>query len=247
MMDWQFLNETFVSLVAAIPLTIELAVTSICLGAILALLLALARLSGVAALDWFARLYVFIFRGTPLLVQIFLIYYGLGQFPAVRHSVFWPFLRDPYWCAVLALTLNTAAYASEIIRGGLLSVPHGQVEAARACGMHRFLLFRRIVLPLAIRQALPGYGNEMISMVKATSLASIITLMEVTGVAAKIISETYRAIEVFVVSGAIYLALNFLLTRLIQFAEYRLSPHLRAPVPVSRESSTIATPAGEHR
>ncbi|ARO30437.1 octopine ABC transporter permease protein OccM 1 [Rhizobium sp. NXC14] len=246
-MDWQFLNETFVSLVAAIPLTIELSVTSICLGAILALLLALARLSGVAALDWFARLYVFIFRGTPLLVQIFLIYYGLGQFPAVRHSVFWPFLRDPYWCAVLALTLNTAAYASEIIRGGLLSVPHGQVEAARACGMHRFLLFRRIVLPLAIRQALPGYGNEMISMVKATSLASIITLMEVTGVAAKIISETYRAIEVFVVSGAIYLALNFLLTRLIQFAEYRLSPHLRAPVPVSRESSTIATPAGEHR
>ncbi|MBB3351757.1 octopine/nopaline transport system permease protein [Rhizobium sp. BK049] len=246
-MDWQFLNETFVSLVAAIPLTIELAVTSICLGAILALLLALARLSRVAALDWFARLYVFIFRGTPLLVQIFLIYYGLGQFPAVRHSVFWPFLRDPYWCAVLALTLNTAAYASEIIRGGLLSVPHGQVEAARACGMHRFLLFRRIVLPLAIRQALPGYGNEIISMVKATSLASIITLMEVTGVAAKIISETYRAIEVFIVSGAIYLALNFMLTRLIQFAEYRLSPHLRAPVPVSRESSTIATPAGEHR
>ncbi|MBX4954528.1 ABC transporter permease [Rhizobium lentis] len=246
-MDWQFLNETFVSLVAAIPLTIELAVTSICLGAILALLLALARLSGVAALDWFARLYVFIFRGTPLLVQIFLIYYGLGQFPAVRHSVFWPFLRDPYWCAVLALTLNTAAYASEIIRGGLLSVPHGQIEAARACGMHRFLMFRRIVLPLAIRQALPAYGNEMISMVKATSLASIITLMEVTGVAAKIISETYRAIEVFVVSGAIYLALNFLLTRLIQFAEYRLSPHLRAPVPGSRESSTMATPAGEHR
>ncbi|PDT29137.1 ABC transporter permease [Rhizobium sp. L9] len=246
-MDWQFLNETFVSLVAAIPLTIELAVTSICLGAILALLLALARLSGVAALDWFARLYVFIFRGTPLLVQIFLIYYGLGQFPAVRHSVFWPFLRDPYWCAVLALTLNTAAYASEIIRGGLLSVPHGQIEAARACGMHRFLMFRRIVLPLAIRQALPAYGNEMISMVKATSLASIITLMEVTGVAAKIISETYRAIEVFVVSGAIYLALNFLLTRLIQFAEYRLSPHLRAPVPVSRASSTMATPAGEHR
>lgn len=244
-MDWQFLQETFLSLIAAIPLTIELAVTSICLGAILALLLALARLSGIAVLDWFARLYVFVFRGTPLLVQIFLIYYGLGQFPAVRHSIFWPFLRDPYWCAVLALTLNTAAYASEIIRGGLLSVPYGQIEAARACGMHRFLMFRRIVLPLAIRQALPGYGNEMISMVKATSLASIITLMEVTGVAAKIISETYRAIEVFVVSGAIYLAINFVLTRLIQFAEYRLSPHLRAPLPVTRESPATAAPAGE--
>lgn len=244
-MDWQFLQETFLSLIAAIPLTIELAVTSICLGAILALLLALARLSGIAVLDWFARFYVFVFRGTPLLVQIFLIYYGLGQFPAVRHSIFWPFLRDPYWCAVLALTLNTAAYASEIIRGGLLSVPHGQIEAARACGMHRFLMFRRIVLPLAIRQALPGYGNEMISMVKATSLASIITLMEVTGVAAKIISETYRAIEVFVVSGAIYLAINFVLTRLIQFAEYRLSPHLRAPLPVTRENAATAAPAGE--
>ncbi|NKJ34840.1 ABC transporter permease [Rhizobium sp. SG570] len=243
-MDWQFLEETFVSLIGALPLTIELAVTSICLGAILALLLALARLSGIAVLDWFARLYVFVFRGTPLLVQIFLIYYGLGQFPAIRHSIFWPFLREPYWCAVLALTLNTAAYASEIIRGGLLSVPHGQVEAARACGMHRIMLFRRIVLPLAVRQALPGYGNEMISMVKATSLASIITLMEVTGVAAKIISETYRAIEVFVVSGAIYLLINFLLTRLIQLAEYRLSPHLRPP-PSSTRSTTEAVAAGD--
>ncbi len=244
-MDWQFLEETFLSLIAAIPLTIELAVTSICLGAILALLLALARLSGVAVLNWFARLYVFVFRATPLLVQIFLIYYGLGQFPVIRHSIVWPFLRDPYWCAVLALTLNTAAYASEIIRGGLLSVPHGQIEAARACGMHRLLMFRRIILPLAIRQALPGYGNEMISMVKATSLASIITLMEVTGVAAKIISETYRAIEVFVVSGAIYLAINFVLTRLIQFAEYRLSPHLRAPLPVTRENAMKTASAGE--
>jgi len=244
-MDWQFLEETFVSLVAAIPLTIDLAVTSICLGAILALLLALARLSGFTILDWFARLYVFIFRGTPLLVQIFLIYYGLGQFPTIRHSIFWPFLRDPYSCAALALTLNTAAYASEIIRGGLLSVPHGQVEAARACGMHRLMMFRRIVLPLAIRQALPGYGNEMISMVKATSLASIITLMEVTGVAAKIISETYRAIEVFVVSGAIYLAINFVLTRLIQFAEYRLSPHQRPPVPVRRDTAAAAAPVGD--
>lgn len=246
-MDWQFLQETFLSLVVAIPLTIELAVTSIALGAVLALLLALARLSGIFALDWFARFYVFIFRGTPLLVQIFLIYYGLGQFPAIRHSFLWPFLREPYWCAVLALTLNTAAYASEIIRGGLLSVPHGQIEAAKACGMHRIMFFRRIVLPLAIRQALPGYSNEMISMVKATSLASIITLMEVTGVAAKIISETYRAIEVFVVAGAIYLAINFVLTRLVQLAEYWLSPHLRQPVPHVCETAAEAAYEGDPR
>jgi octopine/nopaline transport system permease protein len=232
-MDIAFATETLVSLLSALPLTLELAITAIALGSVLALALALARLSGIRVLDWLARLYVFVFRGTPLLVQIFLIYYGLSQFGAVRHSIFWPVLREPYWCAVLALMLNTAAYASEIIRGGLLSVPHGQVEAARACGMTRFMIFRLIVMPLAIRQALPGYGNEMISMVKATSLASIITLMEITGVAAKIISESYRVIEVFVVAGAIYLAINFLLTRLIAFVEYRLSSHQRQPLPVS--------------
>ncbi|MEK1851085.1 MAG: ABC transporter permease [Phyllobacterium sp.] len=228
-MDWAFTLETFISLVAAIPLTLQLAASSIFLGAFLALALALLRISGVPVLDWFARLYVFVFRGTPLLVQIFLIYYGLSQFTTIRHTFLWPILREPYWCAVIALTLNTAAYASEIIRGGLLSVPLGQIEAARACGMPRVMVFRRIVLPLAIRQALPSCGNEMISMVKATSLASIITLMEVTGVAAKIISETYRAIEVFIVAGVIYLAINFLLTRFVHFIEYMLSAHLRAP------------------
>ncbi|WP_457579830.1 ABC transporter permease [Ensifer canadensis] len=231
-MDWTFLQETFVSLVSAVPLTLLLAANSIALGMILAVGIAVARFSAIAPLRWLAQVYVFVFRGTPLLVQIFIIYYGLSQFPAIRHSLLWPVLREPYWCAVLALGLNTAAYASEIIRGGLLSVPFGQVEAARACGMSRFMIFRRISLPLGVRQALPGYGNEMISMVKATSLASIITLMEVTGVAARIISESYRAIEVFVVAGAIYLTINFLLTRLVQLVEFRLSPHLRQPVAV---------------
>jgi len=232
-MDFEFTRDTFLSLIAAVPMTLSLAATSIAFGIVLALLLALARISGILPLDWFARLYLFVFRGTPLLVQIFLIYYGLSQFPAIRHSFVWPILRQPYWCAIIALTLNTGAYGSEIIRGGLLSVPHGQVEAARAAGMSRFKLFRRIVMPLAIRQALPGYGNEMISMIKSTSLASIITLMDITGVAAKIISETYRAIEVFVVAGAIYLAINFALTRLVQLVEYRLSPHLRRPPPAA--------------
>lgn len=228
-----FMWETLLELAAAVPETLRLAAISIALGGVLALVLALCRTSGLLLLDWPARFYVFVFRGTPLLVQIFLIYYGLSQFPEVRRSVLWPFLRDPYWCAIGALMLNTAAYSSEIIRGGLLSVPQGQIEAARACGMSRLLAFRRIVLPLAVRQALPGYGNEMISMVKATSLASIITIMEITGVAARIISESYRAIEVFVVAGAIYLALNFVLTRLVAFIEYRLSGHLRQPVPAA--------------
>lgn len=232
-MNLSFYWESFIAMAAGIPLTLQLASSAIVLGAALALVLALMRLSGIRVLDWFARIYIFVFRGTPLLVQIFIIYYGLSQFPSIRYSFLWPILREPYWCAIIALTLNTAAYAGEIIRGGLLSVPHGQVEAAKACGMSRFTIFRRIVMPLAIRQALPAYGNEMISMVKATSLASIITLMEVTGIAAKLIAETYRAIEIFVIAGAIYLAINFILTRLLLLAEYRLTPYMRQPVPVS--------------
>jgi octopine/nopaline transport system permease protein len=229
-MDLAFMAETFVKLLEGVPLTLKLAFSSVALGAVLAMALALMRMSGIAPLDWFARLYVFVFRGTPLLVQVFLVYYGLGQFrPALQELGLWWFFREPYWCALTALTLNTAAYAGEIIRGGLQSVPHAQVEAARACGMSRFLLFRRIVFPIALRQALPGYGSEVILMIKATSLASIITMMEVTGIAHKLISQTFRAVEIFVCAGAIYLILNFLVTRAILLLEWWLSPHLRQP------------------
>ncbi|MCG7391927.1 ABC transporter permease [Microvirga sp. ACRRW] len=229
-MDFAFMQEAFLRLITGIPLTLNLAFTSIAFGAIFAMLLALMRMSNIKLIDWPAQAYVFVFRGTPLLVQIFLIYYGLGQFrPTLQEWGLWGFFREPYWCAVLALTMNTAAYGSEIIRGGLQSVPHNQVEAARACGMSGFLLFRRIVFPIAVRQALPAYGSEIILMVKATSLASVITMMEVTGLAAKMISQTFRAIEVFVVAGAIYLILNFIITRIIMAIEWWLSPHLRRP------------------
>ena len=221
-MDLAFMAEIFVKLLEGVPLTLRLAFSSV--------VLAMMRMSGLAALDWLARGYVFVFRGTPLLVQVFLIYYGLGQFrPELQQLGVWWFFREPYWCALTALTLNTAAYASEIIRGGLQAVPHAQVEAARACGMSRLLLFRRIVFPIAVRQALPGYGSELILMVKATSLASIITMMEVTGLAAKLISQTFRAVEVFIVAGLIYLILNFIITRIIMAIEWWLSPHLRRP------------------
>ncbi|HEX2509143.1 MAG TPA: ABC transporter permease [Microvirga sp.] len=232
-MDFAFMKETFLRLLEGVPLTLNLAATSVALGAVFAMLLALMRMSRVPVLDWIARGYVFVFRGTPLLVQIFLIYYGLGQFrPTLQEWGLWGFFREPYWCAVFALTLNTAAYASEIIRGGLQAVPANQVEAARACGMSGFLLFRRIVFPIAVRQALPAYGNEIILMVKATSLASIITMMELTGIAHKLISQTFRAVEIFIVAGAIYLVLNFLVTRAIMALEWWLSPHLRRPPPI---------------
>ncbi len=227
-MDAHFLADTIAALISGIPLTLQLAFFSIAAGAVLAVLLALMRLSDNAAFDGIARAYVFVFRGTPLLVQIFLIYYGLGQFPAIRESFAWPFLRQPYWCALLALTLNTAAYSSEIIRGGILSVPFGQIEAARACGMSRRLIFRRIIVPQGLRVALPAYGNEIILMTRSTALASVITLMEVTGIASKIIAETFRAVEVFSCAGAIYLAINFAISRLVALLERRLSPQLRA-------------------
>jgi octopine/nopaline transport system permease protein len=226
-LDVSFLGDTILALLSGVPLLLQLAFYSIAAGAVLAVLLALMRLSGHPALDWIARSYVYVFRGTPLLVQIFLIYYGLGQFPAIRESFAWPFLRQPYWCALLALTLNTAAYSSEIIRGGILSVPFGQIEAARACGMSRWLIFRRITVPQGLRVALPSYGNEIILMTRSTALASVITLMEVTGIASKIISETFRAVEVFVCAGAIYLVINFAISRLIALLERRMAPQVR--------------------
>ena len=226
-MDFEFLRETLLLLLSGVPLLLQLAFFSIAAGAVLAVLLALMRLSGNPMLDFAARSYVFVFRGTPLLVQIFLIYYGLGQFPEIRQSFVWPFLREPYWCALLALTLNTAAYSSEIIRGGILSVPFGQIEAARACGMSRSLIFRRITVPQGLRVALPAYGNEIILMTRSTALASVITLMEVTGIASKIISETFRAVDVFICAGAIYLLLNFASSRAIALLERRLSGETR--------------------
>ena len=239
-MDFAFLLEALLRLLPGVPLTLQLAFTSVLLGLILAVPLALARLSRLRPLAWVARAYVFVFRSTPLLVQIFLIYYGLGQFPELRHSALWPILREPYWCAIIALTMNTSAYGSEIIRGGVQSVPMGQIEAARACGMSELLLLRRIILPLAVRQALPAYGNEIILMVKATALASVITLMEVTGLAAKLISESYRAIEVFIVAGAIYLAINYVITRMIHMLEHRLTPQFRpAPTAVAKAGEPI--------
>lgn len=224
MIDVRFLIDSVGVLLSGLPLTLQLAGISISLGALLALALALAQQTDSRLVTWPIRTFVAVFRGTPLLVQIFLIYYGLGQFrPQLQALHLWTLFREPYWCAILALTLNTAAYGSEIIRGGIRSVPAGLVEAARASGLSRILTMRLIVLPLALRQALPAYGNEIILMVKGTSLASIITLMEITGLAQGLISQTYRAIEIFLAAGTIYLALNFAIVQALAFLERRLS------------------------
>ena len=226
-MDLAFLSQTFWRLLAALPLTLEVWALSVALGGLVALGVTAARVSGVAPLEAFARAYVFVFRGTPLLVQLFVIYYGLASFPIVRASLFWPFLRDAFSCAVLALALCTAAYQSEIFRMALAAIPSGQIEAARACGMSGLTLFRRVIFPIALRQALPAYTTELISMTKATALVSLVTLWDVMSVALKIRNDTLVTYTPLLVAGAIYFALNFLVARAAAALEYLLSPHLR--------------------
>jgi len=219
------MRESWPELLNAVPVTLTLAVTSLAIGFVLAMIIALMRLAPSKILSNAAYGFVYIFRSTPLLVQIFLIYYGSGQFRGFFENMgLWVFLREPWFCAIFALTLNTGAYSSEIIRGGIQSVHWGQVEAAKAIGMSAIKRFKRIVFPQAVRQALPAYGNEIILMVKSTSLASTITILDITGVAKKIIAATWSPIEIFIIAGAIYLTLNFIVTRAVMWLEIKLSP-----------------------
>lgn len=219
-------ESLWLTVLNGLPWTLTLAAASLALGFVFAVGLAMLRLSPWKPVSTLAYGYVYFFRSTPLLVQIFLIYYGTGQFEWLRDSWAWPFFREAYWCAILALTLNTTAYTSEIIRGGLQSVPWGQVEAAKASGMSVWTRFRRVIFPQAIRQALPGYGNEIILMIKSTSLASTITLLEMTLIARKEYSSSY-SIDALFVAAAIYLVINFLATRGVMWLEFRLTPELR--------------------
>ena len=206
--------------------TAALTVISVLIGFNLGLGLALMRLSSNRFAAGFAKYYSNVFRGTPLLVQIFIFYYGLGEVGLVRdNAVLWWVISDGSRCAVLALALNTAAYTSEILRGGLMSVPAGLVEAAQACGMSRILRFRRIEFPLAIRQALPAYGNELILVVKGTSLASTITVLEITGYAKRLMSQTFAIFEIFAIAGILYLVVNLLLIAIVRSIERYLMRH----------------------
>ncbi|MEA9978069.1 MULTISPECIES: ABC transporter permease [unclassified Pseudomonas] len=242
MIDFAFLADTMLKLLAALPTTLTLFFCSLVLGLTLSLGIVAMRVSRWAILSYPARFYIMIFRGTPLLIQMFLIYYGLGQFPAVRDSFMWVVLKSPYGCAVLSLAMCTAGYTAEIIRGGLLSVPHGQIEAGQAIGMSPWALLYRIIAPVTLRQALPAYSTEAILLVKSTALASLVTVWDVTGVAQQIIQRTYRTMEVFLCAALIYLVLNFLVVRAVAWIEHRLSPHLRErPAGLSPKSKTAVT------
>ena len=190
-MNFHLIYESFLQILKGLGESLEIIIISLLLGLILSIVIVMMRLTKNIVLDISSRTFVFIIRGTPLLVQIYFIYYGLAQFTAIRESFVWLVLKEPFWCGVLALTINTAAYTSEIIRSGLNSIVKGQIESATAFGMNKFQAFKRILLPQAVRQSIPAYSNEIILMIKASSLVSIITIMEMTGIARKIISKTF--------------------------------------------------------
>lgn len=226
--------ETLELMVDSVPqllegavLTLELVFLALLIGIVIAVPLALMRTARSPLLWMPVYGYIFYFRGTPLLVQIFLTYYGMGQFEAIRESFIWPIFREAYWCAIIAFSLNTAAYTAEIFRGAIQAVPSGEVEAARAVGMSRTLQLRRIILPRAFRLALPAYSNEVILMLKGSALASTITLLDITGVARTIVSNTFAPYEIYITAGLIYLLMTFVITRVFLYLEKRLNPHLR--------------------
>lgn len=209
-------------------LTIEITVVSVSIGLVLAVPLGLLRVSRNPLLWMPAYGYILYFRGTPLLVQIFLIYYGSGQFqPQLDALGLWVFFREAWFCAVLSLTLNTAGYTAEILRGAIQAVPHGEVEAARSCGMSGGLLYRRIILPKAFRLALPAYSNEVVFLFQATSLVSIIALMDLTGVARVIAARSFAIYELYITAGIIYLIVTYGILYVFKKVEFRLSGHLR--------------------
>lgn len=232
--NWGVIFDSLPKLLEGTLLSLELVFISLLIGGVISIPLALMRVSQSPLLRSLPLAYTFFFRGTPLLVQLFLFYYGLAQFEAVRESIFWPFLREAYWCALTVFALNTGAYTTEILRGAIQAVPEGEIEAAEAIGMSRPLMFRRITLPLAYRIALPAYSNEIILMLKGSALASTITLLDLTGMARTIIARTYMPVEVFFAAGCIYLLLTFLFIQGYRLFERRLLRHQRRMVVVEK-------------
>ncbi len=220
--------ESIPKMLVGLGLTLELLFLSSFIGLVLAVITLLMRISG----RWFlvapAVIYIYIFRGTPILVQIFIIYHGLPQFEFIREGVFWPYLREPFWCCILALSLNAGAYVSEILRGGVLGVDKGILEAASAVGISKTQSFIYITSPIAIRLSLPAYSNDIISMTKATALASTVTLLDMTGVARTIVAKTFAPYEVFLSAAIIYMVIAWMVQKGFGMLEMRMSRYLKA-------------------
>ena len=231
-MDLSIIWESLPRLLGGTVLTIQITALSLVIGLAFAVPFALMRLSRNPLIRLPVYGYIFYFRGTPLLVQLFLIYYGSGQFQEFLDRVgLWVFFREAYFCAVLTLTLNTAAYTAEILRGAIQGVPHGEVEAGRALGMSGPLLYRRIILPKAFRLALPAYTNEVVFLLQSTSLVSIITLLDLTGVARIIVARSFEPYKLYIAAGLIYLVITYGFVFVSRRVEHHISAHLRERPP----------------
>ena len=222
-MDFELMINSFPKLLNAAVVTLKLLSVSLIVGLFIGLLFAILRLNKNIFINKFAYGYSYVFRGTPLLVQIFIIYFGLGQIESLRSSFLWVILKEPYWCAIIAFALNTGAYTSEILRSAFQTIKPGIIEAGKSLGISNKIIFYKVQIPIAIRQSLPAYGNEIILMLKGTSLASTVTLMDLTGVAKYIISTTFKPIEVFIVAGGIYLFMTFIIHNVIKLLEKKYS------------------------
>ena len=222
-MDLELMSVSFPKLLSASVVTLKLLSLSLFFGLFIGLLFAILRLNKNPIINKFAYGYSYVFRGTPLLVQIFLIYFGLGQIEYFRSTFLWVIFKEPYWCAIIAFALNTGAYTSEILRSAFETIRPGIIEAGKSLGISNKIIFYKIQIPVAIRQSLPAYGNEIILMMKGTSLASTVTIMDLTGVAKYIISTTFKPIEVFIVAGGIYLFMTFIIHNIIKYLEKKFS------------------------
>jgi octopine/nopaline transport system permease protein len=222
-MDFNLMITSLPKLLSAAVITLKLLSASLIIGLFIGFLFAVLRLNKNLFISKFAYGYSYLFRGTPLLVQIFIIYYGLGQIEWLRSTFLWVILKEPYWCAIIAFALNTGAYTSEILRSAFQTIKPGIIEAGKSLGISSKIILYKIQIPVAIRQSLPAYGNEIILMMKGTSLASTVTLMDITGVAKHIVSTTYKPLEIFLLAGGIYLFMTFIIHNLIKYLEKKYS------------------------
>lgn len=226
-MDFSIIIDNLPLLFKGLGLTLQLLVISLIIGFLLAVPLAIMAASKNSWLRVPVKTFIYIFRGTPLLIQIFIIYYGLAQFDWLRESVLWIVFKEAYWCAIIAFSLNTAAYTAEIFRGAILQTPKGEIEAAEACGMSHFDQYWHILLPSALRRSIPMYGNEVIFMLHATVLAGVITLVDLFGAAKIINSRHYAPFESFIAAGLFYLVITFTIVFIFKLAENHFLKHLK--------------------
>jgi arginine/ornithine transport system permease protein len=214
-----------------IVITLWLLFASLAVGAVLALIFALLLTGPWAPLRWVVGAYTFVIRGTPLLIQVYLIYYGLGQLEWIqaRWNDIWPwtYFKEPFFCALLAFSLNTAGYTAEMLAGAIRETSAGEIEAAHAYGMSRFQTMLRVVLPSAMRRTLPAYSNEVVMMLHSTSLASAVpNMLDITSAASRIYATYYLPFEAYLAAAAIYLTASFMLIGFFRFSEGRLLAYL---------------------